>query len=64
MQLFKGVQAVRGSVGRIGGSTANATYVKVRDAGRIVLVAVIVAVGVNGEGRREVLGMARLCRAR
>ena len=43
---------------------ANATYVKVREAGRIVSVAVIVAVGVNGEGRREVLGMARLCRAR
>ncbi len=36
----------------------DATYVKVRQAGRIVSVAVIVAVGVNGEGRREVLGMA------
>jgi len=31
--------------------------VKVRQAGRIVSVAVIVAVGVNGDGRREVLGM-------
>ncbi len=30
---------------------------KVRQAGRIVSVAVIVAVGVNGDGRREVLGM-------
>ena len=35
----------------------DATYVKVRDNGRIVSVAVIVAVGVNGDGRREVLGM-------
>ena len=36
----------------------DATYVKVREAGRIVSVAVIVAVGVNDRGRREVLGMA------
>jgi len=36
----------------------DATYVKVRQNGRIVSVAVIVAVGVNGDGRREVLGMA------
>jgi len=36
----------------------DATYVKVREAGRIVPVAVTVAVGVNGDGRREVLGMA------
>jgi transposase-like protein len=35
----------------------DATYVKQRDAGRIVPVAVIVAVGVNDDGRREVLGM-------
>ena len=35
----------------------DATYVKVRQSGRIVSVAVIVAVGVNGDGRREVLGM-------
>ena len=35
----------------------DATYVKVRQAGRIVSVAVIVAVGVNGDGRHEVLGM-------
>ena len=35
----------------------DATYVKVRQAGRIVSVAVIVAVGVNSDGRREVLGM-------
>lgn len=35
----------------------DATYVKVRQAGRIVSVAVIVAIGVNGDGRREVLGM-------
>jgi len=36
----------------------DATYVKVRQDGRIVSVAVIVAIGVNGDGRREVLGMA------
>jgi transposase-like protein len=35
----------------------DATYVKVRQNGRIVSVAVIVAVAVNGDGRREVLGM-------
>jgi putative transposase len=36
----------------------DATYLKVRQAGRIVSVAVTVAVGVNSDGRREVLGMA------
>jgi len=35
----------------------DATYVKVRQAGRIVSVAVIIAVAVNTEGRREVIGM-------
>lgn len=35
----------------------DATYVKVRQQGPIVSVAVIVAVGVNSDGRREVLGM-------
>jgi len=35
----------------------DATYVRVRNNGRIVSVAVIVAVGVNSDGRREVLGM-------
>ena len=35
----------------------DATYVKVRRNNRIVSVAVIVAVGVNTDGRREVLGM-------
>src|SRR5215469_1836038 len=35
----------------------DATYVKVRQAGRIVSVAVIIAVGVNSDGRREILGM-------
>jgi len=35
----------------------DATYVKQRQAGRIVSVAVIVAVGANADGRREVLGM-------
>ena len=35
----------------------DATYLKVRQDGRIVSVAVIIAIGVNGDGRREVLGM-------
>jgi putative transposase len=35
----------------------DATYLKVRQNGRIVSIAVIVAVGVNSDGRREVLGM-------
>jgi putative transposase len=35
----------------------DATYVKVRQAGRIVPAAVIMAVAVNADGRREVLGM-------
>lgn len=36
----------------------DATYVKVTEAGRVVPVAVTVAVGVNADGRRKVLGMA------
>src|SRR5208282_632714 len=36
----------------------DATYVKVRENGRIVSVAVIVAVAVNSDGRREVLGLS------
>ena len=39
----------------------DATWVKVRREGRIVSVAVIVAVAVNGDGRREVLGMTVGC---
>jgi transposase-like protein len=35
----------------------DATYLKVRQNGRIVSVAVIIATGVNSDGRREVLGM-------
>ena len=36
----------------------DATYVKAREAGRIVSTATIIAVGVNTDGRREVLGVA------
>ena len=36
----------------------DATYLKVRQGGRIVSVAVTIAVGVNTDGRREVLGMS------
>ena len=36
----------------------DATYLKVRDGGRIVSTAAIIAVGVNTDGRREVLGVA------
>jgi putative transposase len=39
----------------------DATYVKVRQGGRIVSVAVTIAIGVNDDGRREVLGMAVGC---
>ncbi len=35
----------------------DATYLKVRRGGRIVSVAVIIAVGVNSDGRREILGL-------
>jgi transposase-like protein len=35
----------------------DATYVKVRQGGRIISVAVTIAVGVNSDGRREVLGL-------
>ena len=35
----------------------DATDLKVRRGGRIVSVSVIIAVGVNTDGRREVLGM-------
>ena len=35
----------------------DATYLKVREGGRIVSVAVIIAVSVNTDGRREVLGV-------
>ena len=35
----------------------DAAYLKVRQNGRIVSVAVIIAVGVNIDGRREVLGL-------
>src|SRR5919202_6805323 len=36
----------------------DATYIKVREAGRIVSLAVIIAGRVNSDGRREVLGVA------
>lgn len=35
----------------------DATYLKVRRGGRVISVAVIIATGVNNDGRREVLGM-------
>jgi len=36
----------------------DATYIKAREAGRILSTATIIAVGVNTDGRREVLGVA------
>ena len=39
----------------------DATYVKARQGGRIVSVAVTIAVGVNDDGRREILGLAVGC---
>jgi transposase-like protein len=35
----------------------DATYVKARDGGRVVSTAVVIAIGVNGDGQREVLGL-------
>src|SRR4026209_2266579 len=35
----------------------DATFVKARDDGRVVGTAVVIAIGVNGDGRREVLGL-------
>jgi transposase-like protein len=35
----------------------DATYLKVRRDGRVVSMAVVIAVGVNGDGQREVLGL-------
>ena len=35
----------------------DATYLKARQEGRIVAMAVVIAIGVNAEGRREVLGL-------
>jgi len=35
----------------------DATYLKVRDAGRVVSMAVVIAVGVHADGHREVLGL-------
>ncbi len=37
----------------------DATYIKTREAGRIVSVAAIIAVAVNTDGRREVLGLTQ-----
>jgi putative transposase len=42
---------------RVGAFLGRATFVKTREAGRIVSVAVVVAIGVNTEGQREVLGL-------
>lgn len=36
----------------------DATYLDVRHRGRVVSQALVVATGVSGEGRREILGMA------
>ena len=35
----------------------DATFVKVRDGGRVVSMAVVIAIGVNADGQREVLGL-------
>ena len=40
----------------------DATYLKVRDGGRIVSVAAIVAVAVTTEGRREIVGLGMVLR--
>src|SRR5204863_7424201 len=35
----------------------DATFVKARESGRVVSTAVVIAIGVNGDGQREVLGL-------
>ncbi len=47
-----------GSMGRWPFLWRDATYVKVREHGRMVSRACVIAVGVNTEGRREVLGLS------
>jgi hypothetical protein len=37
--------------------SARRTYLKVRDGGRIVLGAIIIAVAVSRDGRREIVGL-------
>lgn len=54
-RVFRGVRPIEGDWPYL---WMDATYIKVRRAGRIVSVAVIIAVGINSDGRREVLGMA------
>jgi transposase-like protein len=66
--LERPIEGLPGRVGERGPNPAptgqwpylwiDATYVKVREAGRIVSVAVTIAVAVNSDGRREVLGLA------
>ena len=51
----RGGRAPRGEGARPHYLWIDATYLKVRRGGRIVSVAVIIAVGVNADGRREVL---------
>ena len=41
---------------RLNQRNGDAIYVKVRHSGRIVYVAVTIAIGVNNDGRHEVLG--------
>jgi hypothetical protein len=55
--LRRAVLPLEGPLTRLS-SWIDATYLKVRQGGRIVSVAVTIAVGVNTDGRREVLGMA------
>ena len=43
---------------------ADALTMKVREGGRIVNIACLLAVGVNSEGHREILGLAGHCRGR
>lgn len=47
----------RSLVGRYPYAWLDATYLKVRQDGRVVSMAVVIAIGVTAEGRREVLGL-------
>jgi transposase-like protein len=57
-ELDKRVEAFRPIEGAWPDLWIDATDLKVREAGRIVSTAVIIAVAVNTDGRREVLGLA------
>ena len=51
------MRPLEGDCPRVQGPGVDATYLKVREGGRIVSVAAIIAVAANTEGRREIVGL-------